>query len=213
MLSPDPAAEVPEPAPLVNKRELATILGCSLPTLSAWITRYDDFPVQERGTNGKQWLFDAAGVREFLRGKRDEEQTEAEERAERLKQFALPGLDQPEEAAGAVKATDLLAMARVRALQRQEQREAGLLVPTSDVRVVLTTAITRLNRALNAMLGMLARKHGWGEVQLRDARTILHDTQRAFVRDAGQFASAEGDGEAMDLFTTDAPSIPHVAPA
>jgi phage terminase Nu1 subunit (DNA packaging protein) len=215
MLPPPPAPlaspEAAEPAQLVNKKELAALLGCALPTIAAWVDRYPDFPVQERGTNGRQWLFDPSEVRGFLLAKREAEQTEADERNERLKQFALPGLDQSDET-GTIKATDLLAMARVRALQRQEQREAGLLVPTSDVRMALTSAFTRLNRALSAMLGQLARKHGWGEVQLRDARTMLHEMQRVFVRDAGSFAPADPLGDdGMDLFGTDGTHSPETS--
>ncbi len=115
-----------------------------------------------------------------------------------LQQYALPGLPSPEDIEGVSKPSDLLALAKVRQIHRREQMEAGLLVPTSDVRMALTGAIAKLNRFFQSTLTQLARKHGWSDAQLRDAQAMAHEAQRAFVRDVGTFAP---DGETPgDLF-------------
>ncbi len=83
-----------------NKTQLAHRLGISKSTLSSWILRYGaDFPVQERGTNGRDYVFDFEEVFDFLRAKREEESKRKRARDEQLAQlrlpFAVPGLDAP----------------------------------------------------------------------------------------------------------------------
>ena len=195
------AADVPTPTPggagdaaAVNKKELAAILGCSPQTLSAWVDRFGEaFPVLDRGTNGKEWRFNPPAVIAFLKSKHDAEEREAAERAAWLQQYALPGLTSPDDVEGVTKPSDLLALAKVRQIHRREQMEAGLLVPTSDVRMVLTGAVAKLNLFFQSILTQMARKHGWSDAQLRDATAMAHEAQRAFVRDVGTYAPDGAD--------------------
>jgi len=39
----------------LNKRDMALRLRISLPTLTAWIDRWPDFPIAQRGTNGASY--------------------------------------------------------------------------------------------------------------------------------------------------------------
>lgn len=175
---------------LVNKKELAALIGISLPTLDSWLDRFGDaFPVRERGTNGRDWRFDAADVIAFLREQRAAEEAEAVECAERLKQFALPGLDAASDMPGGVtKAADLLALAKVRQMQRREAAEAGLLVPTADVRRALGATLVKLDRFLQSVLTQLARKHGWPAPVMADACAMFGEAKARFVTEAGVFA-------------------------
>ncbi|MGE5546490.1 MAG: terminase small subunit [Solirubrobacterales bacterium] len=50
---------------IVNRSELAEILGKSLPTISAWVARAG-FPVIEEGRQGKEWKFDTAQVIDWI---------------------------------------------------------------------------------------------------------------------------------------------------
>jgi phage terminase Nu1 subunit (DNA packaging protein) len=189
-------------AAAVNKKELAAILGCSPQTLSAWVDRFGEaFPVIDRGTNGKEWRFDPPAVIAFLKSKHDAEERETAERAAWLQQYALPGLTSPDDVEGVTKPSDLLALAKVRQIHRREQMEAGLLVPTSDVRMVLTGAVAKLNRFFQSILTQMARKHGWSDAQLRDATAMAHEAQRAFVRDVGTYAP-DGADQSGDLLGT-----------
>jgi hypothetical protein len=64
-----------------NQRELAHRLGINRSTLSSWLLRYgDDFPVSERGTNGRDWVFNFTEVSNFLRAKREAQDAAAAER-------------------------------------------------------------------------------------------------------------------------------------
>ena len=85
---------------LVNKAEVAGILGISLPTLAAWIARYSDFPVYERGANGREWRFDAAAVRAWELSRREAEARDEAARRDLLAQFALPLTDPGDAATG-----------------------------------------------------------------------------------------------------------------
>jgi phage terminase Nu1 subunit (DNA packaging protein) len=201
-----PSGAPPASAALANKRELAALLGTTLPTLTAWIDRYGDaFPVEERGTNGRDWKFDPEQVITFLTARRDAEERAEADRAAFLEQFRLPGLDPADAGTGATKASELLAIARLQALQRKEALENGLLVPTSDVRMALTAALGKLNRAMNAAILQAARKHGLADATLRDIQASFHDAQREFVRAAGRFRPEDGaDGDTERGLFTDA---------
>lgn len=176
-------------ARLVSKRELCVILRISRPTLDSWLDRQSDFPVVERGGNGKEWQFDAAEVVSYLREKKDQEQRDAAERAERLQQFALP-IDHVAADAEAASLTpqQRAALARARQLERELARGSGLLVPTADVRLALQSAITRLTNHLHSMVLQLARKHQWSPMVLRDAQGMLRDGRESFIRDLREFS-------------------------
>lgn len=168
---------------LVTKRELCTILRISRPTLDNWLDRNDDFPVVERGTNGKEWQFDPAAVVAFLRDKKDQEQRDAAERAEALQQFALPidAVAADAEAAG-LTPQQRAALARARLAERELARDSGLLVPTADVRAALQPAIRQLADHFNSVILQAARKYRWPMVQLRDVQGMMRDGQETFIR-------------------------------
>jgi hypothetical protein len=177
-----------------NKAELTAILGCAPSTLTAWIERYgDEFPVIERGTNGREWRFDPAAVIAFLKTRRAEEERQAAEHVALLQQFALPGLTSPDDAAGVVKPADLLALARVRQIHRREHLESGLLVRTDDVRTALAGHLTRLDLWSADVLARIAGKHGWPLAVLDEARAMFREGCLAFVRDCGMFAPSSAE--------------------
>ena len=62
--------------PLVNKREMARLIECSVPTLDALIAKHADFPVHRRGSNGVAWEFDPDAVVPFLSAVREAEERE-----------------------------------------------------------------------------------------------------------------------------------------
>jgi phage terminase Nu1 subunit (DNA packaging protein) len=192
-----------------NKKELAAVIGCSLPTLSAWIDHYGDaFPVSERGTNGREWRFDPAEVIGFLRARRADEERAVAEQAARLQQFALPGLMTPGEIEGVSKPSDLLALARARQISRREQSESALLVRTDEVRSALAGHLTRLDRWAADVLTQIAGKHGWAASVLAEARAMFGEGRLAFVRDVGTYApeGAEQSGDLLRAAHRAAPS-------
>jgi len=184
------AADIgPDGTMLVSKRELCAVLRISRPTLDNWLDRNDDFPVMERGGNGKEWQFDAAAVVAYLRDKKDQEQRDAAERAGRLQQFALPIDDvAADREAASLTPQERVAYARARQLERALARDSGLLVPTAEVRAALQIAIARLGRHLDSLVLQLARKHQWSPTVLRDTQGMLRDGREAFIRDLRGFA-------------------------
>lgn len=74
----------------MNKRELATVLGVSLPTISDYLERWPDFPVVKRGCLGQPWAFEPVAVRAFLAERDGARRRAADERRAAVAQFALP---------------------------------------------------------------------------------------------------------------------------
>ena len=168
---------------VVNKQELATWLGVSLPTLSRWMVRYrPDFPILEAGSNGRDYRFDAAAVSDFLRVKKEEDAASAAERDESLAQlrlpFDLPGVEPPPKA---TSTKDELLAWELRKRQRQEAEAAGLLVPVAQVADAVRAVLARLSRDDQAFLRQIAREQGWPDAYTRALETRRAEQQRATV--------------------------------
>jgi hypothetical protein len=189
MLSADPAPEV------VNKRELAAVLGVSLPTLNNYLDRYADFPVLEPGANGKEWRFDALAVRAYL-AQRDAEEARAEAaRRERIAQLGLP-LTDPGDAAGGPATYTLDDLKRIREADALRLKR-GFLADVQETRLHLSAAVGAWNRAQASVLRQTARDFNLPDAVVRAIEDRMADAQRQFVsklrRDADLFG--EGDDE------------------
>lgn len=171
---------------LANKGELAKLLRVSLPTLNSLIDRYPDFPIETRGSNGIEWEFDAPRVIEFIREKKTAEANAAAERRDLFAQFELPELE-PEADGGPLSASQRLAMAKALQLERKMAREEGLLMPVSELRPALTSAIVRLGKSLETLPGQLARQLNLPDEVARAMRRSIDDFRRNAVRDLQEF--------------------------
>lgn len=172
---------------IVNKARLAHWLGISLPTLSAWMLRYGaDFPVVERGSNGRDYRFDAQEVSDFLRARKAEMAAEQDQRrAERDEQLAqlrlpidLPGVEPPPPANSA---KDAIEGWKLRRIEREEAERAGALLPAEDTKRAMRAAFARLSREMHALIRQIAREEGWPDPKLREMEKRLADRQRAAV--------------------------------
>ncbi|MDR3438963.1 hypothetical protein [Telmatospirillum sp.] len=177
---------------LVNKRELATkILKCSLPTLSALMERYPDFPVHQRGANGVEWLFDAVAVSEFLEKIREDERRAAETRSEFFNQFSLP-IDAPEfEGQKELTPTQRASLAKARLAERKLAVESGMLISKAEMRQTLTGALGKLGRFLETLPGQVARQHGLPEEVARSMSAAIDEQRRVFVKEMQEALAAE----------------------
>jgi len=166
---------------LVNKAEIAGLLGISLPTLAAWIARYSDFPVFERGANGKEWRFDAAAVRAWELSRREAEIRDDAARRDLLAQFALP-LSDPGDATAGDGVASLEEIRRIRETDRL-RLERGFLVDVSQLRQQLTGAVAKWNRATHATMRQAARDLNLPDAVARELLARLSDAQTQFLRD------------------------------
>lgn len=169
-----PAAEIA----LVNKRELANILGVSLPTIGAWIDRYPALPIVERGTNGKEWRFDPAAVRAFMVEREAEEEAAEAARAATLAQLALPITDPGDAFAQGITLDDIKTIKATDDLRRQR----GFLTSVPETRQALTSAIARWNRAQRAVIAQAARDFALPDAVRRALEERFEDAQRQFVQ-------------------------------
>ena len=169
---------------LVNKRELAPLLGVTIPTVDRWLRMWPEFPVTERGGPGQPWGFDPEAAQAFVAGKREAADHAKLERSERLAQFALPLFDgaEPPVAAGARSAGELLALARLRRLQREEAIAAGRLVDARRAAETLAAVFGRLGRDLRAGLRRIVAAHGIPADAAAEIEAAFAEQQRAAVR-------------------------------
>lgn len=169
---------------LVNKRELSELLGITLPTLDKWLRAWPDFPIAARGGPGSPFRFDPEAARDFVAAKRADRDNEKAERAARLRQFALPLLadgDAAMEAAGSRSAADLLTLARLRRLQREEAIAAGRLVDARRVAELLGEVFGRLGRDQRHNLHRILRNHALEAGTIAEIEAAFADLQRAAV--------------------------------
>jgi hypothetical protein len=168
----------------VNKQELARLLGISLPTVAAYIARYgSDFPVIERGTNGRDWQFEHEDVVAFLARKRAEDREADAERAATLRQFMLPlghNVGPPIEQSCATPAA-LLALARLRKLQREEAYENGRLVVAAEIERLLEDMLIDWNRMLHATVRQFGRENSLTNELQERLEVALCACQHKFV--------------------------------
>ena len=177
----------------LNKTELATWLSISLPTLSRWLVRYGaEFPVLERGTNGKDYRFDPALVSEFLRAKQDEQERSKAEKDEQLAQlklpFDLPGAEAPPKGASI---RDELEAWKLRKVQREEAERSGLLVPSAQISEAIASTLARLSRDIHAFLRQLGREQNWPDAMIRETERRLTEIQHSSVKEMDTILRAD----------------------
>lgn len=174
---------------LVNKAELARRLGVSLPTMSALLLRYPDFPVHRRGTNGTAYQFDINDAIEFVQAKRDAEQASKAARDELLAQLVLPIdlVDEPPRQAISLK--DQLDAAKLREIQRKEAIANGELVLAAAIEDDYATIFATWSRRLREFISQIAREQGWPEPVRADALARLADLQDRLVDDTPSMLS------------------------
>ena len=185
-------------AVILNKAELANWLGISLPTLSSWMLRYGpEFPVVERGTNGRDYRFEAEAVADFLRAKQEEEAALKARRDEALAQLRLPMEIAPEVGiapGSTLPIKDQIAALELRRRQREEAERSRLLVLAAPVRDAFRAVLTRISADNRASLGRLAREHSWPDAYLRELERRWAEQQASTVAALEEaFASAGGE--------------------
>lgn len=166
---------------VVNKRELADRLKVSAPTLDRWLTKFgDDFPVIERGSNGREWRFDVAAVFAFLRARQAAEAAKSAARDEQLAQLAFP-FDPPPEQPATLSIADQLKALQLRRLQREEMEKSGQLVPAEAMRQVMFDAFTKQSRTLRAALTRECTELNLPAPIARRLIACIDEAQRAWV--------------------------------
>lgn len=168
---------------VVNKQELAHWLGVSLPTLGRWMLKYGaEFPILERGSNGRDYQFDASAVSAFLRAKQQEQAASKAEQDEQLSQlrlpFDLPGIEPPPKATSAKEEIEAW---KLRKMQREEAEAAGKLVPAAPVADGLRALLARISRDQHAFIRQLGRELSWPDPFVRQVERRMAEQQRATV--------------------------------
>ncbi|MBS7810525.1 hypothetical protein [Roseococcus pinisoli] len=166
---------------------MAKLLGVSLPTMSSIIAKYPDMPIERQGRSGESWQFDADAVIEFLRDTRAQEAEEAASRTDLLSELRLPFDEDPSlEAAGLTPAQQLAAV-KTRMLLAKEAREAGHLVPVTDVRMALNAAVASLSQSLDGFPARIGRNHNLPAPVVDEIGKELDKLRTSFVRALGSY--------------------------
>jgi len=139
-----------------NKKELARILDCSLPTLDRLIDRYDDFPVQQRGTNGREWVFIVEDVKAYVEAKRTEEEAALTERFDLLRDLQVDAPDG--DGQNKITPNQELALVRAERERRALRRDAGMLVDTATMHQKLAPVMAALGQFMQGIPGRMGRR-------------------------------------------------------
>ena len=162
-------------ASLVNKIQLADLLGVHVITLDRWLKRFhDEVPMVHRGRNGQPYLFDPEQTVAFFRRKHVEEEARKVERDDELAKLRVPFevlRTDPNADASSMK-QELLAW-ELRKRQRHEAVAAGQLLPAATVSAALATALGRLSRDTHAFVRQLGREQGWPDTLTRSVEKRL----------------------------------------
>lgn len=187
-------------AVIVNKRELAKILGCSEPTIYSLMERYSDFPIEERGTNGKAYAFDAEKCTAFLRQKRQEEERAAAERLTLFDQFTFDlEPEEPARPGSGLSPSQQLSLIRVKREERKMAMEAGELVMMRGVLATLSETVAEFGRFLDGLPALLQRQHNLPEGVIREVRATIENRRAAWYADLERKFKARGAGHDRQL--------------
>lgn len=183
----------------VNKSELADLFEVSLPTVDEWIK--DGCPVEQEGSNGVPYVFDARKVLAWRRGVEDAKKRAADERAATLAQLqlSLTGGASPD-AGPVLTGKDRIDALNAALLEDRLKRERKKVVPVEDVRADYQALFQLLRQRLLPLGVMLKRTAGLGEEQVRavdaEVRGLLRDLSRQIadpaLRPSGPDVEAEG---------------------
>lgn len=177
-----------EPAQRVcNLSELAFVTGVSATTLSKWAREQSDFPVAERGSNGRAYQFDAAAVQAWIDNHKAEADAEAEARQAQLALWRADMYgDDPNPEHRPLTASERKAEAEAALAEDKVRRLRGELVELAPLEVCLTQALVELRNALSQVAAEVAREHGLP----RETRIAM---QNAVEHRMNAFADQIGD--------------------
>lgn len=127
-----------------NRREIADILGITMPTVTAWVDK-DGMPYTRQGSKGVEWEFDTAEVINwFAAHKFKARDGRAKPRSARDDPFVPPG--EGVESEDEAKARKERALADINELKAA--REAGLVVPIDEVEAIVVEENARVRTRL-----------------------------------------------------------------
>lgn len=172
----------------LNKGQLARELSVSLPTLTSWLEKYENFPIVSRGRNGTSYQFDAEDVFPFLDQKKQEELDKNADRDEALANLQLsfsnlfPDNDTPllHSREDVKKQLDIT---RLRQLRRKEAQECGLLVPANEMRDAFMSILARLGSESRNFIKRFGAENGIPAEIVTHKLIAYEDLQKATVGD------------------------------
>ena len=97
----------------------------------------------------------------------------------------------------AISLDDQLKAAKLRAVQRDELKESGFLVPTHEVRAAMESALRRWGLMQQSAIDRLSKTLNLPEPVKRAIERDLEDARRAFVKEASEalvVKDGSGDG-------------------
>lgn len=159
------AFPLPEGVPdaLVNKAQLATGLGVSETTVSAWLRRPDDpLPSEAPGANGRSYQFRLSIAFAWMRRMRDEEDSAraAGDAAMAQLQMHLLGGETVGGADGKMSIADQRKLIELQMIRDQAARQRRELIRREDVVVGIEEMLSAIRDAHDALPDRLARELG-----------------------------------------------------
>lgn len=82
---------------------------------------------------------------------------------------------------------------RAALLETELQKATGHLIERAQVVAVMSSAYTRLGKALNSLPSSLGRELNWAPETTRVVRAAIDDLRQNFVRDSSEFQDVTDD--------------------
>jgi phage terminase Nu1 subunit (DNA packaging protein) len=166
----------------VNRRQLADILGISLPTVTSWTN--DGMPFTREGSKSAEWEFDTRECIEWFAAKKLKLK---ERRPGRGKNPFDEGEEEPETLEEAERRKMI---ANADKAEVQVAREAGLLVPISEVASVVAEENARVRARLLTLPNEL-RPHVYSFLaeDRKAAEQLLADAESVVLEAMGEIRS------------------------
>lgn len=183
----------------INKRQLAKRLDVSLPTISLWIEKYPDFPIEVRGTNGSSYKFNAEHVFAFLQKKKEEEQEKNAEKDQKLASLQLTfdnllgDSDEGQNHRRFFSTKEEKDIWQLRELKRKEAERCGKLVIADEIRDHFINAFTRLGTESRNFISRLCRNQNMPEQIIKKTENDFAEMQRIVVSQIAEVLDQEGD--------------------
>jgi phage terminase Nu1 subunit (DNA packaging protein) len=186
----------------VNLSGLEAVVGRSTNTIRADMRRFaEDYPVVYRGTNGRDYVFDARAVVAFYADQAEKEREAEAAEQERIKglRLELLGGDSVDEKTVDLSPKDKRELYQAEYYAGQVRRQRGELVRAAEVEDGLRVWNARVRDEMLAAGARIVEDLALDREQSRRVEAIIADALRAAAASARTAFTEVGEGAAEEL--------------
>lgn len=181
--------------------EFASLPGTpSEPTLRAMIRDYPDFPIIERGTNGRSYVIDFDDAWAFIKTLRDSEEREQRARADEVRQYGLSllGGEAMAQTQVGLSPTEHRAIMENELLATKLAEKRGDLIHKASVEEALGEMVAWFQQQGTSLSARLAKRGDFSREQLAIVDAVIAQDQRDLADRMERIGRATGNAVSSD---------------